>query len=147
MRLLIRHILLAFGLLLLSGWLLFQVPRDPKQAYHFVRQDCYEHGDWIHQRLFEQSLPVDVAFLGTSVTIHAVHDSLVQVALSSMLPQDSTLEVVNLGYCRPGMDLHYTILKDVFATKRPRLVVLEIPRASNTDSHPIFANLAEAEEI
>ncbi|MEO1434036.1 MAG: hypothetical protein AAFV80_00775 [Bacteroidota bacterium] len=147
MEQLIRHILVVLLLMFFVGVFLFRVERDPKQAYYFVREDCYSHGNWIQQRLFEQSLPVDVAFLGTSVSIHAVYDSLIQQSLNSLLPQDSALEVVNFGYCRPGMDLKYAFLQDIFTTKAPKLVVLELPMQSNAASHPIFPNLAEAKDI
>lgn len=127
--------------------LLFQVPREPKQAYHFVREDCYSHGNWIYQRIFEQDLPVDVAFLGTSVSIHAVYDSLIQEVIQDSLNLERPITLSNFGYCRPGLDLSYVILKDILKRKKVKLVVLEVPFKSTADSHPIFGNLAEANTV
>lgn len=99
----------ASWLLTLAGlWL----PYPRSQAYGSLPEDCYGHGPWLYHRLFEDPRPIDVAFLGSSRTLRAVHEEQVFPAVDSPV-------VANLGYCRLGRNLHWVIASDLMDTKPP----------------------------
>ena len=120
----------AIGLLLL--------PVDRRQRYAYLKDDCFNHGLWIHDRLFRQETPVDLAFLGSSRTLCAVNDE----ELSKNLDQ----EVVNLGYCRLGRNLIYVLLQDLLEARKPARIVIEVRENEDRYSHPVFPFLANEKD-
>jgi len=119
---------------------LFARPVDRAFAYHYVEQNCANHGAWLHDRIFENTNPVDIAFIGSSRSIHGIMDQLI----TDSLPQK---QVANLSYCWLGRNLSYTILKDVLKEKSPEILVLEVREDEDRYSHTIFPYLAEQHEI
>lgn len=95
----------------------------------------------MYDRMFEQSTPIDIAFLGSSHTISGLDDSLIQ---SLLLNPKS---IVNLGYCRLGRNLTYTFLKDLLKEKRPEMLLIEARENENFYSHPIFPYLATERDV
>jgi hypothetical protein len=55
--------------------------------------------------------------------------------------------VANLGYCRPGRNLQYAVLKDLLRVRLPAHVVLEVGHHEPHYSHPMFPYVADAEDI
>ncbi|MEZ4965790.1 MAG: hypothetical protein R2791_11145 [Saprospiraceae bacterium] len=132
-----KHIALFLLPLLLALALL---PVDRRMAYQGLKDDCFNHGIWIHDRLHRQAAPVDVAFFGSSHTINGIDDSLIEASLSP-------LRVANLGYCRLGRNLHFALLKELLEAKEPRCVVMEMREDENRYGHPIFPYLAGTKDV
>ncbi|RMF30828.1 MAG: hypothetical protein D6765_02665 [Bacteroidetes bacterium] len=127
----------ASWLLTLAGlWL----PYPRSQAYGSLPEDCYGHGPWLYHRLFEDPRPIDVAFLGSSRTLRAVHEEQVFPAVDSPV-------VANLGYCRLGRNLHWVIASDLMDTKPPRLLVVEVRERESSYSHPAFPYFARRSDL
>lgn len=116
------------------------LPVDKRMKYGGLKDDCFNHGLWIHDRIFENNSPVDVAILGSSHTVNGVNDELLD---SSLLGK----KVVNLGYCRLGRNLSYVLLSELLEEKKPALIVLEVRENEDRYSHPIFPYLASDKKV
>lgn len=136
--------LFSAPLLVLLIILLFVQP-DKKFAYTFVKGECDNKAEWIYQRVFENQEKIDIAFTGASQTSCAITDELVEKQLDSAL--NSELKVASLGYCRRGRDIQFAMLKDLFAHKKPKLLVIEITENEPAKSHPVFPYLAESKDV
>lgn len=121
--------------------------RDVKRdfAYHYNPCDCENRGAWIYDRIYKDSTPVDIVFLGSSHTMTGIQD----VQLESLLVAKTgrNLHVLNLGYCRNGEEIPYVFLKDLLRKKKPSLVVLETREYLSLGSHPVYASMAETEDL
>ena len=128
-------------LLVLTGlWLVFFLPYDKQYGYHCLLESCGRRV-WNYSRIFENKNPVDVAFIGSSRTICAVQDSL----LENILPQPT--QFVNLGFCRYGRSLHYAFVKDLLSRHQPACVVLEVNEKESRFSHPDFPYVADGRDL
>lgn len=114
-------------------------------AWTGIPGDCENRGSWIYQRLFTDSTPVDIAFLGSSRTINGIQDTLLSRLLSASNQKQTN--VVNLGYCRFGTDMQYVIAKDLLEEKKVKIIVIEITEGMNSSSHPVFPYYAQTSEI
>ena len=133
--------LVPFGLgaaVLLTG------PLDRTFAWHFVKGDCWGHGVWLDDRIGFDDAPVDVAFVGTSRTILGIDDRGIEAMLAE---RGLEVEVVNLGYCRNGRNLHTTVARDLLASKPVRHIVIEVANEGPGDAgnHRLFRERARRE--
>jgi len=136
MKEVLLKIALFFGLLALPVVILFILPYSSEFARHFIKDDCYNHGAWIFDRLTKNSMPVDIAFIGSSHTIHSFREQKIEAAF------DGKFHLANLGYCRFGRNLEYLFVKELLANKKPQLVVIEVHEDEAKNSHDIFPYLA-----
>jgi hypothetical protein len=95
----------------------------------------------MYYRLHQNETPIDVAFVGTSHTGCGVNDSLIGREVGP------SINVANLAYCTKGRNLHYTVIKDLLATKKPKLIILEIRETESRDSHKDFSLIANTEDL
>ncbi len=136
MRRLTFHIA-VFLLPIVAG--VYILPANEARVFNGLENDCAGRGQWIYHRLYESDQPVDLAFLGSSKTIHSVNP---------MILEESTgLNVANLGYCRYGRNLQYNFLKRLIQQKEPRFVVVEVRYSENPYSHPIFPYVASVSDL
>lgn len=120
-------------------------PYDLQFAAHFTKGDCFSHGIWLHDRIYSNPKPIDIAFFGTSHTINAINDEL----LSNKLNKN----IVNCGYCRLGRNLQELFAKeviighnnptaehDLYFNKNPDLekIIIEIRENEEVSSHPMY---------
>jgi hypothetical protein len=141
MRHLIHKILLFFVLLAVPFLALFLAPYSEEFAWHYIEKDCYNHGAWIYDRIVENQMPIDIAFIGSSHTIHAFQDQKIE----EIIGHDEHL--ANLGYCRYGRNLQYALLKLLLRHKSPKLVVIEVHEDEEKNSHDIFPYLANTKDL
>lgn len=141
MRQVLLKISLFFGLLMIPFVVLFNTPFSKEFAYHFIKDDCYNHGAWIFERITRNPAPIDIAFIGSSHTIHAFQEKKIQEILGS------GYRATNLGYCRYGRNLEYTLLKLLLEHKSPRIIVVEVHEDEEKNSHDIFPYLAENKDL
>lgn len=119
---------------------LYFLPLNERRKFEGLVNDCENRGIWMHDRLFlNTSQPVDIAFIGSSHTINGVDDQLISDSLR--------LNVLNLGYCRLGRNLQYSLLKKLLETRKPKLVILEIDRVENAGGHPVFPFIADSKDV
>lgn len=133
MKKLYRNILLFLVPLLA---LLLLMPVNQRLKYIGLKHDCFNHGIWIYDRIFNNPKKVDVAFFGSSHTINDIDDRLIEKHLAKKLT------VANFGYCRLGRNLSYVLLKELLEKKHPQYVFLEVREDEDYFSHPIFPYVA-----
>jgi len=131
------------GLVLLPVILVYMLfPVDKRSRYLGLKDDCFNHGIWIYDRIHLNNKPVDVAFIGSSHTVNGINDRLIEDSLKS-----KDLSIVNLGYCRLGRNLSYAIIKELLKTKHPKMVVIEVMEDEDRYSHPVFPYIAETKDV
>lgn len=137
MKKLLRHI----ALYLLPVFIfLVLLPVDKQLKYKGLKDDCFNHGAWIYNRIYENDKSIDIAFLGSSHTINAIDDKLIEDSLKP-------LTVANFGYCRLGRNLSYILLKEIHSKKKIKHMIVEIREEENRYSHPIFPYLANSRDV
>ena len=125
--------------------IIFFTSHDKEFAYHYLVDDCYGHGKWIHDRLYKNQEPVDIAFIGTSRTIQAIDEKTIEEKIEKLTGESPS--IANLGYCRPGRNLHMVILKDLLKNKSPTHVFVEVRNEENRYGHPVFPHLANNDDL
>lgn len=144
MRRFLLHIALFLFPFFILFILLFCFPVNKKDAYAYIANDCYDRSSWFYQRIFENNKPVDILFLGSSHTICSVRDSVIEAAISF---PGKHKHVLNCGYCRLGISLQYTLLKEVCAHKKPQLVLFEVREQEDRFSHEMFPYIADTKDV
>ena len=141
MKQVLLKIALFFSLFMIPFVIMFKAPYSKDFAYHFIEGDCYNHGAWIYDRIAKNLTPIDIAFIGSSHTIHAIQDKMIEQLL------DSNDHLVNLGYCRSGRNFEYILLKMLLEHKKPKLIVIEVYEDEVKNSHDIFPYLADTKDL
>lgn len=141
MKRLLLKIALFFSLLIAPFVVLFTIPYSEEFAYHYIEHDCYNHGAWIYDRITQNPTPIDIAFIGSSHTLHAIQDKKTEEFTGF------SHHVTNLGYCRYGRNMEYLILNMLLKYKSPKLVVIEIHEDEEKNSHDIFPYLAQTKDL
>ncbi|MGB3076778.1 MAG: hypothetical protein WBB36_15720 [Chitinophagales bacterium] len=137
--------LLIFSLLPVSiiGFL-FVIPFNKEFGYRFIKDDCYNHASWIYGRMNNPE-GIDIAFIGSSRTIHAIPDSLLEVLIKQRC--GNALHVANLGYCRFGRNFDYEVVKDLLASKQIKNLVVEVREDEDPYSHLDFGYVASSADV
>jgi len=125
--------------------ILFFIPINKRFAYHFIKGNCYDHGAWMYDRIYENEMPVDIAFIGSSRTLHAINEPLVEEKLNKAT--NGGFHVLNLGYCKQGRNFQYAVLKDLLSKKHPKLVVIEVSEDEQRSSHPSYPFIADTKDL
>jgi hypothetical protein len=141
MKKILLKIALFFSLMMIPIVVLFLMPYSKEFAYHYIKNDCYNHGAWLFDRITKNQTLIDVAFIGSSHTIHAFQEKKMEDSLGH------NYHLANFGYCRYGRNLQYTILKLLLQHKSPKLIVLEVSEDEENNSHDIFPYLAETSDL
>ncbi len=122
--------------------LLIFMPIKERSKFSELKDDCLNHGIWIHDRLYENVKPIDVVILGSSHTVNGIDDQRMEDGLV-----DHQLSVANLGYCRLGRNLTYTLLQKIIKTKDIKYLVLEVREDEDRYSHPIFPHISRTGDV
>ena len=138
MKRFLRNLLLMLLPFLAGALALLWIPLPRHWAYNHAAKDC-RHAGWINRRITEDSLPVDVAIIGSSRTLCAVNDSLLDMLLAQ---QGMALHVANLSLCRFGRDGQSAVLADLLVHHRPKWVVVEVNEREPFHTHLSYPALA-----
>src|ERR1035437_9615834 len=141
MKQIILRIILFFSLMIIPFVALFIAPYFEEFAWHYIQNDCYNHGAWIYDRINHNQTPIDIAFIGSSHTIHAFQDKTIEQKLGT------GYHVSSMGYCRYGRNLQYTLLRMLLEHKNPKYVVIEVHEDEEKNSHDIFPYLAKTNDL
>ncbi len=137
-KLWLKILIFMAPLILMFGFL----PVDKRLNYVELKDDCFYHGIWLYDRIHNNPAPVDIVFLGSSHTVNSINDTLIEKICG-----DTTLHVVNMGYCRYGVNLYYAFLKELMKKKSPEIVFIEVREDENIYSHPIFPYVADPGDV
>lgn len=116
------------------------LPIDKRLKYQGLKDDCFNHGIWIYDRIYNNDKPIDIAFMGSSHTVNGIDDKLISENIQLG-------EAVNLGYCRLGRNLSYVLLKDLIAEKKIKHLILEVLEDEDRYSHPIFPYISSTYDV
>lgn len=141
MKCLLFKIWLFFGLAFLAGIILFLCPYSSEFSRHYIKDDCYNHGAWIFDRITHNATPTDIAFIGSSHTIHAFQEKEIEQIF------ENQYHVANFGYCRFGRNLEFVFIKELLKYKSPRLLVIEVHEDEPKNSHDIYPYLAGTTDL
>ena len=137
MKKLIRNIIFFLTPVLL---IIIILPVNKRLVYKGLKGDCFNHGIWIYDRIFNNEKPIDIAFIGSSHTINGINDKLISENIDYG-------KAVNLGYCRLGRNLSYVLLKDLISQKKIKILILEVREDEDRYSHPIFPYVATSRDV
>ena len=137
MRKLLKNIILFLTPVLIIISLL---PVNKRFKYQGLKNDCYNHGIWVYDRIFNNSKAIDIAFLGSSRTINGVNDKLISGKINIG-------EAVNLAYCRLGRNITYVLLKEIPQDKKLKYLFIEVRENESRYSHPIFPYIAQSSDV
>lgn len=116
------------------------LPVNKRTQYVELKEDCFNHGIWIYDRIHNNPEKIDIAILGSSHTINGINDGLITEKLDS-------LNTVNFGYCRFGRNFHYSLLKEILTEKDIKKLIIEVRRGENRYSHPIYPFIADTKDL
>jgi hypothetical protein len=136
----LKNISLLFLPIIISLVALFfiDVPLEYRYAYR-QNVDCIT--SWQYYRLFENSTPVDVAFIGASHVGCGINDSLITRKLKTH--KGKGYQAANLSYCTKGRNIQLPIFKNILKNKQPKVLVIEIMESETTKSHKDFGIISE----
>lgn len=120
------------------------VPVNARFRYEGLKNDCFNHGLWIYDRIHQNEKPVDLALLGTSLILNAADDEYIEQELQK---DGYHLAVANFGYCRHGRNLSYILLKELVENKEPAMLLLEVRDNESRKGHPVFPYMARSLDV
>jgi hypothetical protein len=130
------------GLLLVSLVLTFW-PRPVAERLATLHADGRRVAE-VYERMAHDSNAIDVAFIGTSHIMNGIDDRGVEETLAGA---GIHAKVTNLGTTWMGRDMHLFLTKELVASKRPQVVVLEINEHEPPYGHPLLPYVATASDI
>jgi hypothetical protein len=145
MKLFLKNTFAFLSLPILGLILIFFVDYDREFAWNFIKRDCSDYSHWIYNRIYHNPKPIDVAFIGSSVTKSSVNDFYTEQAFQKQTQLN--WHFANLSFCQFGRNLYYVLLKDLLKERRVKYVVLEIRQDENFTGHPLFPYLADTESL
>ncbi len=115
------------------------VPVDTEVKYRELRKSFIKAG-WIYNRIHESSLPVNLAFIGSSHTVWGVYSRIVTEELER---RGNQLKVANLSLCGYGRNMQYLLVKELLSKRDDvKTIVLEVREREYFQSHILFPNVA-----
>ena len=129
------------ALLVIFGITIFERPYDQRYGCELMSNDCYDHATWIYDRIHLNPHPVDIAFIGSSRTIHGIQDSAMTKAMNDSVWTE------NFGYCRFGRNMDYETLKELTESKTLKVAVIEVREEEDYGSHIDFPYRADSKDI
>ncbi|MBK7147802.1 MAG: hypothetical protein IPH78_03030 [Bacteroidetes bacterium] len=146
MRKFLLHLVVFLLFPAFCTFFLYWLPVDRYYAYTFLdKGGCPGRSTWLYQQLFEDTTPIDIAFMGTSHTMNAVNDSLIATKLRENA--GLSYRCLNLAYCDFGRNMDFVLVKDLLAHHKPKILFLEIRENEAQVGHKQFAWLAKGQDV
>jgi len=109
----------------------------------YLQRHC-RNGAWLTQRLADTSA-IEIAFLGSSHTMCAVSDALLETLLDEA---GGGPQVANLGLCRLGRTMTWALTRRLMARSQPpRWLIVEVRVTEDRFSHPDYPYLASGADL
>ena len=135
---LVFTILAALGVALALNVAVCFLPENPYQRWQLVL-GYFDRPRWIYERIHFDPRPIDVVILGTSRTQTGFNTAAIEQELAA---RGKHLNVVDFGIYRPGRDIEWAILNEVYKAKSPKVIVLEIFDPVYPFTHDLFKYVA-----
>jgi hypothetical protein len=120
------------------------LPDEPYMRYATLDRTIQSRVRWIYERIYYDATPVDVAVIGPSRSEAAV--SAPRLA-SDLARAGYPLNVVNFSLPENGRDLNWVIVKELFKTKSPKLIIVGVIEKPSRLGHPAYKYIARSSDI
>lgn len=120
------------------------LPDNPYQRWQLLHGTMFDEARWIYERCHYDPAPIDIAVIGSSRTRQGVNAPRLQAELAA---RGIRVNVVNFSVLSPGRGTDLAIVKEVVATKHPRLIILGIQEKPDRNGHAAYKYLADAATI
>ena len=143
------RVLAYFGCFVAASVLVYAgcvaLPDNRYIRYQQLNDGQLYRSQWAYERLHFDPTPIDIAIVGTSRSKFAISAPLLEHALD----QDGAtgLHVANLSHLEGGYDLMYAITKELFATKHPKILLVNVVEQADRFGHPAFKDLADRSDV
>jgi hypothetical protein len=126
----------AFACAVGAGFL----PSDPYQRWQLLDGTIHANARWIYERCRFDPAPIDVVFLGPSRMEQGIDAPRLASALKARgLPSN----VVNFSLPEAGRNINWAVAQELFAAKKPKLVILGVTEKPSRYGHPAYKYVAE----
>src|SRR5271166_2505134 len=120
------------------------MPEDPYQRWQLLDGTIHDNARWIYERSRFDPTPIDVAFLGPSRMKAGVNAPQLSQALAARgLPSN----VVNFSLPEAGRNINLAVAEEMFAHKRPGLLVIGVIEKPSRFGHSAFRYVADRKLI
>lgn len=113
------------------------LPDNPYQRWQLLDNSIHKRARWIHERIYFDPEPIDIAIIGSSRFGAGLNAPLIARELG--LPAG---RVVNFALPESGRNLNALVVSELYATKRPRLLVIGVIEKPGRFGHNAFKYLA-----
>ena len=120
------------------------LPDDPYQRWQLLDGTIHANARWIYERSHFDPRPIDVVFLGPSRTGAGVNAPRLMSALDA---RGLRSNVVNFSLPEAGRNSNWAVAEEVFAAKKPKLVILGVTEKPSRFGHSAFKYVGEASAI
>ncbi len=120
------------------------LPGDAYQQWQLLDGTIHANSSWIYERSHFDPAPVDVVFIGPSRVKAAVNAPRLEDRLRAA---GTPANVVNFSLPETGRNVNWSIAEQVFAEKRPKLVVLGVIEKPSRFGHSAFKYLARSSDV
>jgi len=120
------------------------LPENPYQRWQLLDGTIHANARWIYERCRFDPAPIDVVFLGPSRIGAGVNAPRLGGALAARgLPSN----VVNFSLPETGRNINLAVAKELFAAKRPKLLVIGVTEKPSRFGHSAFKYVADRKMI
>lgn len=139
-----RAIWVVLGMVLLLASAAVLLPDDPYRRITLLKGTSYADLQFVYERLHQDPRPVDVAIIGASRLELGIDATALQRRLAA---RGTASDITNLAVPQPGRNMDWLIVRDLLATKRPRLLILEAVHPVRRFGHPAYRIAAPRADI
>jgi hypothetical protein len=130
----------ALGFAILASLL----PENEYQRWQLLDDTIHANARWIYERSHFDPKPIDVVFIGPSRLGSGLNAPRLAADLAA---RGVDAQVVNFSLPETGRDINYLVAEQVFANKRPKLVVLGVTEKPSRYGHSAFKYIAEPSAV
>jgi hypothetical protein len=120
------------------------LPDNPYQRWQQIENTLFANAAWSYERIHFDPRPVDVAIIGPSRSQIGLSAARIAERLAAL---GHPATVANMSVIEDGRNLEWAIAAELFAVKRPKLLIVSIGEEYNRWGHPGFKYVAPAAAV
>jgi hypothetical protein len=120
------------------------LPTTDYQRWELASRQWYSQLLWIYERIRFDPTPIDVAIIGSSKIFLGVDPVRLEQRLSELKVPAHAANLAKLG---AGRNVDLSIVKELFASKKPRVLVVGIEDRPYPWGHPGFPDVATPRDL
>jgi hypothetical protein len=120
------------------------LPDNPYQRFQLLKGTMYAAAQGFYERMHFDPRPIDVAILGDSRTALGLRASRIEEDLARA---GTPARVVNMSMVGDGRNTQWLLVRELLATKSPKVIVLAVNNRPHPWGHETFRYLASPSDI